>query len=99
MTRSTLAVFEGGGDGWSAFALDFPGTGGLGDTLDETRQSLLEGIGYMLEQSDVCTRFLDNPPCTNIDFSEFDPSHTGHYVIEWLRVDVPASAMQTAQAA
>ena len=98
MTRPTLAVFEGdGSDGYSAFAPDFPGTGGLGDTLDEARQSLLEGIGYLLEEGFDASRFL-NAPSGSIDFAEFDPERTGHYVIEWISVEIPL-AIQAAAAA
>ena len=98
MTRPTLAVFEGDGtDGYSAFAPDFPGTGGIGETLDEARQSLLDGIGYLLEESADVSRFL-NTPTGNIDFNEFDPDHTGHYVIQWIGVELPVAA-QAAEAA
>ena len=91
MNRPTLAVFEGDStDGYSAFAPDFPGTGGLGDTLEEARKSLLEGISYLLEESPE--RFsLQGAPSGTIDFSEFDPEHTGHYVIEWINVEVAAA--------
>ena len=94
MKRTTLAVFEGDGtDGYSAFSPDFPGTGGLGDTLDETRQNLREGIGYLLEEDNgVRTRFVTNGPSGSVNFAEFDPDHTGHYVIEWLAIDVPVAA-------
>ena len=93
MTRKVLAVFEGDGtDGYSAFALDFPNTGGMGETLEETRDSLLKGIGYCLEEPVQLTDYLNSSPRVNVDFSEFDPDRNGHYVIEWLNVEVPVSS-------
>ncbi len=97
MKRDYLAVFEKSAeDNWGAFAPDVPGTGGLGGTIDEARQSLLEGIGYMLE--DIAERGLPMPEAksTAVDFSEFDPEHTDlQYVVEWLPVDLPQFVSQT----
>ncbi len=90
MKRTYLVVFEKGKDSWSAFAPDVEGTGGLGGTFEEARQSLREGIGYMLQ--DCAERGLSLPDATStsVDFSEFDanPSES-HYVVEWLTVDLP----------
>lgn len=96
MTRSTLAIFEKTNSGWGAFALDYPNTGGLGDTIDETRLNLLEGIGYVLEDPRERARVLAEAPCASVDFSEFDPDHVGHYVIEWLSVEVPSQTAELA---
>ncbi len=92
MKRPTLAVFEKTSTGWGAFALDYPNTGGLGDSIEDTRANLLAGIGYVLEDPKEQSRVLSDTPCTQIDFSEFDPNHTGHYVIEWLTIDIPSTA-------
>ena len=99
MKRTSLAVFEKTATGWGAFSLDFPNTGGLGETLDETRKSLLEGIAYVMDGTEERQRVLSTPPCTSIDFSEFDPTHEGHYVIEWLTIDVPSAEKAEAAAA
>jgi predicted RNase H-like HicB family nuclease len=97
MKRNYLAVFEKvADDNWGAFAPDVPGTGGMGDSIEEARQSLLEGIGYMLE--DIADRGLQMPEAksTAVDFSEFDPEHTDlQYVVEWLPVDLPQFVLQT----
>ncbi len=90
MERTYLVVFEKGVDSWSAFAPDVAGTGGLGDSFEEARVSLREGIGYMLE--DASERGLPLPEAlsTSVDFSEFDPNPAGsQYVIEWLTIDLP----------
>ena len=82
MTEKYLVVFERvAEDNWGAFALDIPGTGGAGDSLDLARISLIEGIGYQLE--DLAERGLPVPPAktTSVDFAEFDPQRTQtHYV-------------------
>ena len=90
MNRTYLIVFEKGKDSWSAFAPDVPGTGGLGDSVEEARQSLREGIGYMLE--DCAERGVPLPEAksTVVDFAEFDPNpDQSHYEIEWLTINLP----------
>ena len=90
MKRTYLVVFERCKSNWSAFAPDVQGTGGLGDTVEEARQSLREGVVYMLE--DYAERGITFPEATStsVDFSEFDPNPSeSHYEIEWLTVDLP----------
>ncbi|MDP9039188.1 MAG: type II toxin-antitoxin system HicB family antitoxin [Acidobacteriota bacterium] len=89
MTKTFLVVFEKGKECWGAFAPDVPGTGGMGDTVEEARRSLLEGIGYILEHARETGQPLPEPVSTTVDFSEFDPNPAeSHYEIEWLAVDV-----------
>ncbi len=96
MKRTSLTVFEKSNTGWSAFALDFPNTGGLGETIEDTRQNLLKGIAIVLEDNRELMRVLDSQPVTSLDFSEFDPDHIGQYVIEWLDVELPTRALTEA---
>jgi predicted RNase H-like HicB family nuclease len=96
MKRTYLVVFEKGNDSWSSFAPDVPGTGGLGDTFEDARQSLREGVGYMLE--DCIERGIPLPEAksTSVDFSEFDPNpEQSHYEIEWLTLNIPETPSQT----
>ena len=90
MTRTYLVVLEQTPDeAWSAFSPDVLGTGGMGDTRDEARRSLREGIGYMMDY--FVEKSLPFPePNNTVDFSQFtpDPSDT-HYEIEWMTVDLP----------
>lgn len=90
MTRTYLVVIEKGTDGgWSAFAPDVPGTGGMGDSAAEAVTSLRAGIGYLFE--DIIKRGLPIPAAvsTIVNFSEFDPNpDESHYEIEWLTVTV-----------
>jgi predicted RNase H-like HicB family nuclease len=98
MKRTYLIVFEKGKDCWSAFAPDVPGTGGMGDTIAEARQSLREGIGYILDYAVQQDQSFPEAAATSVDFSEFDPDPAeSHYEIEWLTVALPerASAPQT----
>jgi len=100
MTRTYLVVFEKGSDGWSAFAPDVPGTGGLGETVDEARKSLQEGIGYALEYAIAEGKSLPEAKSTSVDFSEFDPDPgKSHYEIEWMTVEIPQSAPHARDAA
>jgi predicted RNase H-like HicB family nuclease len=89
MTRTYLVVLEKTKDAWGAFSPDVPGTGGMGDTVDEARKSLRDGIGYML---DYCVeKSLPFPEASSIvNFSEFTPNPVeSHYEIEWMTVDLP----------
>ncbi len=96
MKRTYLIVFEKGNDSWSAFAPDIEGTGGLGDTVEEARQSLREGIGYILEHAVETGLPLPEAKSTSVDFSEFDPNPSeSHYEIEWLTVDLPENPLKS----
>ena len=96
MTRSYLVVFEKTNTGWSAFAPDVPGTGGLGSQLEDTRQNLREGIGYMLEDYLERKQPCPEATTTSVDFSEFDPDPSNsHYEIEWLSVELPSHKLRS----
>ncbi len=67
----------------------------MGETPDEARKSLREGIGYML---DYCVeKSMPFPNSSNIvDFSAFDPNPSeSHYDIEWMTVDLPEMGLHT----
>lgn len=92
MNRTYLIVFEKGNDCWCAFAPDVAGTGGMGGTIEEARQSLREGIGYVLEHAIETGLPIPEASATTVNFSEFDPNPSeSHYEIEWLTVDIPVS--------
>jgi predicted RNase H-like HicB family nuclease len=93
MSRTYLVVFERNREGWSAFAPDIPNTGGLGNTLDEARRSLLEGISFAFAFAIEHAQPLPEPKTTNVDFSEFE-GHTSesHYEVEWVNVPRPQSS-------
>ncbi len=89
MKQTYLVVFEKSSNAWGVIAPDVAGTYGLGETVDEARQSLREGIGYVLE--DAIERGLPIPEgnSTSIDFSEFDPIPSeSQYIVEWLTVEI-----------
>ncbi len=95
MTRELLIVLEKGKDCWGAFAPDVAGTGGMGDTIEQARKSLREGIGYILEYAIEKDLPLPEAKTTSVDFSEFDPKPSeSHYEIEWLTVDLPERETQ-----
>ena len=95
MNRTYLIVFEKGNGCWGAFAPDVPGTGGMGDTIAEARESLREGIGYIFEHALETGLHVPEAATTTVDFSEFDPDpSTSHYEIEWLTVELPGPLVQ-----
>jgi predicted RNase H-like HicB family nuclease len=96
MKRTYLVVFEKGNDNWSAFAPDVAGTGGMGDTFEDARQSLREGIGYVLEHAIETGLPIPEAAATSVDFSEFDPNPSeSHYEIEWMTVELPELSSDT----
>jgi len=44
-----LVIYEQSKDGWGAYAPDLPGLGVVGDSLDEVKQLIQEGIPLHLQ--------------------------------------------------
>ncbi len=73
--------------------LTYPALADCGDTVEDARKSLREGIGYMLEDYLEQGRTIPDATSTSVDFSEFDPNPSeSHYEIEWLTVELPEPA-------
>jgi predicted RNase H-like HicB family nuclease len=93
MTRTYMVVYERvAEDNWGGWAPEIDGAVGAGDSLELARESLLEGIGYMLE--DLNERGIAPPEAaaTSVDFADLDPNPAfSHYEIEWMTVELPAS--------
>jgi predicted RNase H-like HicB family nuclease len=47
--REYLVIYEKGESGWGAYAPDLPGLGAAGETLDEVKQLIAEGLELHLE--------------------------------------------------
>jgi predicted RNase H-like HicB family nuclease len=97
VTRTYLIVLERGKESWGAWAPDVPGTGGLGDTVEEARRSLSEGIGYVLEYAIEDDQPFPEAKSTGVDFADLAP-HTdeSQYIIEWLTVELPSRTTKAA---
>jgi predicted RNase H-like HicB family nuclease len=91
MTRTYMVVYERvAEDNWGGWAPDIGGAVGAGDSLELARQSLLEGIGFMLEDLLESGAPVPEARSTSVDFSEFDPQPSeSHYEVEWLTVNIP----------
>ena len=44
-----LVIYEKSQDGWGAYVPDLPGLGVVGDTLDEVKELIREGIDFHIE--------------------------------------------------
>lgn len=44
-----IVVYERSKTGWGAYVPDLPGLGVVGDTLDETKRLIREGIAFHIE--------------------------------------------------
>ncbi|MGA3130812.1 MAG: type II toxin-antitoxin system HicB family antitoxin [Terracidiphilus sp.] len=96
MTREYLVVYERGDKNWSAFSPDVPGTGSMGEVLEDTRANMREALELYLAEATKAGEPIPEAAATNVDFEEFDPEHeTKHYVVEWLRVSLPQSIAST----
>ncbi len=93
MTRKYMVVYERvAEDNWGAWTPDIGGAVGAGDTIEQVRESLREGILIMLEDALERNQPMPEALATSVDFSEFDadPS-SSQYVIEWMTVELPTS--------
>lgn len=44
-----IVIYERSANGWGAYVPDLPGLGVVGDTLDETKKLIREGIEFHIE--------------------------------------------------
>ncbi|MGC1782494.1 MAG: type II toxin-antitoxin system HicB family antitoxin [Acidobacteriaceae bacterium] len=44
-----IVIYERSATGWGAYVPDLPGLGVVGDTLEETKQLIREGIDFHIE--------------------------------------------------
>ena len=49
MTEQYLVVYEKSQNGWGAYVPDLPGLGVVGDTLEDVKQLIREGIEFHIE--------------------------------------------------
>ena len=99
MTKDFLVVFEAGPTNFSAFAPDIPGCYALGDTVDIARERFLEAVRAHLEWIASDRDPLPEPVTTSFDFTREEEGETGHYVVEWLAIPMPAPVPQSLTAA
>jgi predicted RNase H-like HicB family nuclease len=98
MTRTYLVVYEKTADCWGGFSPDVPGFGSAGDTLEEMRAQMLEGLeGHLAFMSDYGDA-LPEAISTSVDFSEETRTNGVEYcVVEWFEVRLPATSSVSAQ--
>jgi len=97
MKRTYLVIFEKAAeDNWGAVTPDIRGAVGAGESLDEARESVLEGIYIQLDYLAENGLVAPEAATASIDFAEFDPDRTDlQYVVEWLTVTLPEVSTQT----
>ncbi len=97
MTREYLVVYEQGANNWSGFAPDMPGCGSLGDTLEDTRANMREGMELYLSETASAREPIPTASSAIVNFDEFDPAREAkQYVVEWLSVALPKTVTQAA---
>jgi predicted RNase H-like HicB family nuclease len=99
MTKDFLVVFEAGPKNYSAFAPDIPGCYALGDTVEITRQRFLEAAKAHLDWMASDHDPIPEPVTTSYDFARQEEGEVGHYVVEWLPIQMPQTTPQVLSAA
>jgi predicted RNase H-like HicB family nuclease len=94
MTKDFLVVFEAGPKNFSAFAPDIPGCYALGDTVEITRQRFLEAAKAHLDWLASDHDPIPEPVTSSFDFAREEEGEVGHYVVEWVPIEVPEPAYQ-----
>ena len=90
MKKRYLVVYEKAPKNYGAFAPDVPGCASLGETLDETRRLMAEGLQFHLEMMVEDGEPIPEPATTGYDFAEETPENGVSYCfVEWVDVEVP----------
>jgi predicted RNase H-like HicB family nuclease len=100
MKQRYLVVYERTADEsgntctWGGTSPDILGCGSVGETLEEMRAMMKEAVEGHFQCMAADGDLLPEPLTTSIDFSAETPEEGVAYcVVEWLEVEVPASAV------
>jgi len=97
MKRKYLAVFFKGPGNYSGYLPDVPGCVSVGDTLPEMRAMMQEALAFHIEGIVQDGDPIPESVTTTVDFTQDDPEHgVDHCVVEWIEVEIPATASQDA---
>ncbi len=93
MKKRYLIVYEKAASNYGAFAPDVPGCASLGETLDETRRLMAEGLQFHLEMLAEDGDAIPEALTSNYDFAEEIPENgVCHCIVEWLDVEIPLAS-------
>ena len=90
MTNRYLVVYAKTSDSFSGFAPDVPGCISAGDTLEEMRAMLTEGLTFHLEGLADDGDLIPVPKATQVSFNDEDFEGVEYFVVEHLNIPVPA---------
>jgi len=95
MTRKYLVVYaKSPGSNFAGYAPDVPGCVSAGETLDEMRAMMREGLEshfeVMLEHGEA----IPKPSATRVELRDEDFSDVEYFVVEHLEVAVPATGRE-----
>ena len=95
MTREYLVVYEKCPKNRSAFSPDLPGSGSLGNVIEDTRTNMREATELYLSETAKAGEPIPDATAP-ADFEEFDPGHKSkQYFVEWLAVSMPKAILPT----
>jgi predicted RNase H-like HicB family nuclease len=90
MTKTFLALYAKGKEGYSGQVIDVPGCFSAGETLEEMRAMMREGLEGHFEVMADCGMALPEPATTSIDFKPEDFEDVEYFVVERLQIEIPA---------
>jgi len=94
MKQKFLVVYEHLKRNYGGFAPDIPGCCSTGKTLKKMREMMREALEFHLEGMAEDGDLMPQPVTVSVDFKEMDEiekGEVGHYVVEWLEIEVPVS--------
>jgi predicted RNase H-like HicB family nuclease len=99
MTRKYLVVYAKSlGSNFAGFAPDVPGCVSAGDTLDEMRAMMREGLESHFEVMLEHGESIPEPAATSVELKGDDFDDVEYFVVEHLEVAVPTAARKAVPA-
>lgn len=97
MTRKYLVVYaKSPGSNFAGQAPDVPGCVSVGDTLDEMRAMMREGLESHFEVMIEHGESIPEPAAVTVEFKSEDFDDVEYFVVEHLEVRVPAEKSRSA---
>ena len=89
MTNRYLVVYAKMANNFSGCAPDVPGCASAGDTLEEMRAMMKEGLTFHLEGTAEDGDPIPVPQTTQVDFTDEDFEGVEYFVVEHLDIPIP----------
>ncbi len=89
MKRQFRVVYSESASGFSGFSPDVPGCISSGDTLEEVRTMLTEGLTFHLDGTAQDGDPIPESRTTQVEFTDADFEGVEYFIVEHLSVELP----------